>query len=90
MSQPPFMPGAWKPVFVTNQWSLEGGYLGRPVFLDTRDVDTVSVISAFVKLDKNDEWLLKAVIGNAGFKGGLKQVDTFRYPQQEVGRERSC
>ena len=71
------MSGALKPVFVTKQWSLEGGYLGRPVFLDTRDVDIVSGISAFVKLDKNAEWLLKAVIGKAGFKGGLKRSTLF-------------
>ena len=71
------MSGGLKPVFVTNQWSLEGGYLGRPVFLDTRDVDIVSGISAFVKIDKNVEWLLKAVIGKTGFKGGLNRSTLF-------------
>ena len=72
------MSAAWKPVSVTMQWSLEGGYLTKPITLETKQVDTASGAVDFVKIEKNSEWLLKAVIGKGGsVKGGLRRSTLF-------------
>ena len=75
------MPGPWKKVTVTKQWSLEGGYLNKPLALDTKEVDTTDGTVAFVKLDKNADWLRKAVLGKTAPKGALRRstlVDTLK------------
>ena len=67
------MPAAWKPVSVTRQWSFEGGYISKPIILETKQVDTASGAVDFVKIEKNQEWLLKAVLGTGFNKGGLRR-----------------
>ena len=65
------------PIKLNKQWSIEGGaYRSKPIGLDTKDVDTTSGTVAFVKLDKNAGWLLKAILGTAN-KGALRRSTLF-------------
>ena len=49
---------------------------GKPIGLDTRDVDTASGPVSFVKLEKNADWLLKVTTGNSG-RGALRRATIF-------------
>ena len=61
------------PVKLTKQWSIAGGRLGKPVGLtDVKDIDTPQGTVSFVKIDKNADWLLKAILGTAN-KGALRR-----------------
>ena len=65
------------PVKLTKQWSIAGGRLGKPVGLtDVKDIDTPQGTVSFVKLDKNADWLLKAILGTAN-KGALRRSTLF-------------
>ena len=70
-------PMAIAPVKLTKQWSIAGGRLGKPVGLtDVKDIDTPQGTVSFVKLDKNADWLLKAILGTAN-KGALRRSTLF-------------
>ena len=71
------MSGTWKTVAVAKQWAVEGGYLSKAFTLETKEVDTVSGPMSFVKIDKQADWLLKAALGKANNKGGLKRTRLF-------------
>ena len=61
------------PVKLTKQWSIAGGRLGKPFGLtDVKDIDTPQGTVSFVKIDKNADWLLKAMVGTAN-KGALRR-----------------
>ena len=60
------------PVNLVQQWSVEGGALSKPIGLDVKEIDTTTETVSFVKLEKNSEWLLKAVLGSAN-KGALRR-----------------
>ena len=64
------------PVKLSQQWSLVGGRLGKPVGLGVKEIETTVGTVAFVKVDKNADWLLKALFGS-GNKGGLRMVTVF-------------
>ena len=65
------------PVKLTKQWSIAGGRLGKPVGLtDVKDIDTPQGTVSFVKLDKNADWLLKAMVGTSN-KGALRRSTLF-------------
>ena len=84
----PFMSAAWKPVSVTMQWSLEGGYLTKLISLETKQILTASGAQDFVKIEMNPKWLLKAVIGKGlSAKGGSAKVDTLQFHEKQIGRE---
>ena len=70
-------PMAIAPVKLTKQWSIAGGRLGKPVGLtDVKDIDTPQGTVSFVKIDKNADWLLKAILGTAN-KGALRRSTLF-------------
>ena len=65
------------PVKLTKQWSIAGGRLGKPFGLtDVKDIDTPQGTVSFVKIDKNADWLLKAILGTAN-KGALRRSTLF-------------
>ena len=65
------------PIKLTKQWSIAGGRLGKPVGLtDVKDIDTPQGTVSFVKIDKNADWLLKAILGTAN-KGALRRSTLF-------------
>ena len=64
------------PVNLVQQWSIEGGALNKPIGLDVKEIETRSETVSFVKLEKNSEWLLKAVLGSAN-KGALRRSTQF-------------
>ena len=49
---------------------------GKPIGLDTRDVDTASGPVSFVKLKNNAELLLKVTAGS-GSRGALRRATIF-------------
>ena len=57
------MPATWKPISLTRQLVFEGGYQNKSHRLDTRDVATQNGVDAFVRIDKRQDWLLKASVG---------------------------
>ena len=66
------------PVKLTKQWSIAGGRLGKPFGLtDVKDIDTPQGTVSFVKIDKNADWLLKAILGTAN-KGALRRSALFK------------
>ena len=70
-------PMAIAPVKLTKQWSIAGGRLGKPFGLtDVKDIDTPQGTVSFVKIDKNADWLLKAILGTAN-KGALRRSTLF-------------
>ena len=71
-----FDPMAFAPVKVAKQWSVEGGRLSKAHGLDVKDVDTTDGTVSFVKLDKNADWLLKALCGKTN-KGALRRSSLF-------------
>ena len=64
------------PVNLVKQWSIEGGRLSKPFGLDVKDIDTTVGAVSVVKLDKNVDWLLKAILGTAN-KGALRRSTLF-------------
>ena len=64
------------PVKLAKQWSLEGGRLGKPYGLDVKEINTAVGTVSFVKVDKNADWLLRALFGN-GSKGALRMSTLF-------------
>ena len=64
------------PVKLAKQWSLEGGRLSKPYGLEVKEVDTTVGTVEFVKVDKNADWLLRALFGN-GSKGALRMSTLF-------------
>ena len=70
-------PMAIAPVKLTKQWSIAGGRLGKPFGLaEVKDIDTPQGTVSFVKIDKNADWLLKAILGTAN-KGALRRSTLF-------------
>ncbi len=76
--KPSGMP-AWKPVSLTRQLVFDGGYLPRrkTYRLETKEIATESGVEAFVKIDKRQEWLLKAACGRTARHGALKRTKIF-------------
>ena len=64
------------PVKLTKQWSLEGGRLSKPYGLEVKEIDTTAGTVCFVRLDKNADWLLRALFGH-GAKGALRMSTLF-------------
>ena len=64
------------PVKLAKQWSLEGGRLTRPYGLEVKEIETTAGTVCFVKLDKNADWLLRALFGHCA-KGALRMSQLF-------------
>ena len=64
------------PVKLARQWSLAGGRLGKPYGLEVKEIETTAGTVCFVKLDKNADWLLKALFGHCA-KGALRMSTLF-------------
>ena len=64
------------PVKLTKQWSIEGGRLSKPYGLEVKEVDTTAGTVCFVRLDKNADWLLRALFGTTA-KGALRMSTLF-------------
>ena len=64
------------PVKLTKQWSIEGGRLSKPYGLEVKEIETTVGTVEFVKVDKNADWLLRALFG-AGNKGALRMTTLF-------------
>ena len=65
------------PIKLSKQWPIEAGAMGgKPIGLDTKDIDTASGTVSFVKLEKNADWLLKVTTGNHG-RGALRRATIF-------------
>ena len=64
------------PVKLAKQWSLEGGRLGKPYGLEVKEIETTAGTVCFVRLDKNADWLLKALFGHCA-KGALRMSTLF-------------
>ena len=64
------------PVKLAKQWSLEGGRLSKPYGLEVKEIETTAGTVCFVRLDKNADWLLKALFGHCA-KGALRMSTLF-------------
>ena len=71
-----FDPMTIAPVKLVKQWSVEGGRLTTPYGLDVKYIETTVGTVSFVKLDKNADRLLKAILGTAT-KGALRRSILF-------------
>ena len=71
-----FDPMAFALVRVVKQWSIEGGRLSKPYGLEVKEIDTPAGAVCFVKLDKNADWLLRALFGHCA-KGALRMSTLF-------------
>ena len=65
------------PVKLVKQWSIEGGRLSKPYGLEVKEIDTTVGTVEFVKVDKNADWLLRALFGTTA-KGALRRSSLFR------------
>ena len=72
-----FDPMAFAPVKVARQWSIEGGRLTKPYGVDVKKIDSTGGPLSFVRIDKNADWLLKALFGKVA-KGSLRRSSIFR------------
>ena len=68
---------AWKPVQITRQFTFEGGYQAKALFLETREFVTREGEFTFVKIDKGAEWLNRAACGKKAHKGSLSRSEVF-------------
>ena len=84
------MPLRWVHPSLTLTYSIKGGYLAKPLPVETlalsdlagldadtaptADKDNDPLADVFVKLDKSAEWLLKAVGGSSAQKGFLRRT----------------
>ena len=59
------------PAILVQQWSSEGGALSNPIGLDVKEIETPNETVSYVKMEKNSEWMLKAVLGSAN-RGALR------------------
>ena len=64
------------PVKLSKQWSLEGGRLSKPYGLEVKEIETTVGTVEFVKVDKNADWLLRALFGKSD-KGALRMTTLF-------------
>ena len=71
-----FNPMTTSPVKLARQWSLAGGRLSRPYGLEVKEIETTAGTVCFVKLDKNADWLLRALFGHCA-KGALRMSTLF-------------
>jgi len=63
----------FRPVSVQTQYVVAGGLCNKPHVLDTMDVQMASGIQTFVRIHKNEVWLLKCCAGATAQRGALKR-----------------
>ena len=82
------MPSRWAHPSVTLNYSITGGYLTKPLPVETLNLSDVAGVDAdivpaasdepnagvFVKLDKSADWVLKAVGGTSARRGMLRRT----------------
>ena len=68
------MSDAWRPIQLSRQLVLEGGYQTKTHRLETKDVTTPHGELTFVKVDKRQDWLVKAAAGKAARPGCLSRT----------------
>jgi hypothetical protein len=73
---PPGTP-TWKPIALTRQLVFDGGYQRKAYKLDTKEIATDDGVEVFVKIDKRQEWLLKAAAGKGARPGALGRTKIF-------------
>ena len=71
-----FDPMSLAPVKLVKQWSIEGGRLSKPYGLEVKEIETTAGTVCFVRLDKNADWLLRALFGHCA-KGALRMSTLF-------------
>ncbi len=66
---------ALSPVSLQRSWARVGGKLDKPVMLEVTDfdIDGDGTIAYFVRLEKNQECLMKSVLGSSAPKGALRK-----------------
>ena len=74
----------WRPLSVQTVYSVSGGYLGakKTCALSSKTLDVqrtvdgsdITVAATFIRINKNDDWMLKAVGGPKAQKGFLKRT----------------
>ena len=64
----------WRPITVRHRLVVQGGYLKQPLFVNTFQVSTPSGGTVdYCRVDKNEQWLVKATAGPTASKGALKR-----------------
>ena len=64
----------WRPVTLKSQLTFEGGHQTKAWALETKEVATPNGTCWFVKIDKQADWLTKAVAGNKAARGSLQRT----------------
>jgi len=81
---------AWAPIKVSRKLVIEGGFLAKAYHLDEKEVETPHGVRSFVKVDKRQEWLVKAAAGKGARPGALtmtKLLEAMREILKEMAGE---
>lgn len=68
------MPASWKDVQVEKMLVITGGFADKPYTAQTKEVFLGGKQVDFVRLNKNDHWMLKGAGGRGCQKGGLRRT----------------
>ena len=65
----------WVDPICTTATVVTGGRSNRYHVVETKEIQSTNgVIRKFVRASKNDDWVLKIVLGDTAFRGGLKRT----------------
>ena len=81
---PPKLPGLpdWKPITLGKQLVCGGGYRWKRII--PKDIETENGVVVFVRIDKGQDWLLKAAVGKGARSGALMRTKMFDAMKQKL------
>ena len=65
----------WFDPICTTATVVTGGRSNRYHVVETKEIQSANgVVRKFIRASKNDDWVLKIVLGDTAFRGGLKRT----------------
>ena len=84
------MASNWAPIKISRQLVLEGGFSNKAWKLEVKEVETFNGVEDFVKIDKRQEWLVKAAAGKSARPGALSRTKLFDEMKRMLAEAAKC
>ena len=81
------MASTWAPIKISRQLVIEGGFSIKASKLEVKEVDTINGVADFVKVDKRQEWLVKAAAGKGARPGALSRTKLLDEMKEKLVKE---
>ena len=79
------MATAWHPIVLSRQLVFEGGFQNKSYRLETKAIETHKGVESCAKIDKRQEWLVKAAAGKNAQQGRSEEDEGVRGVEEEPG-----